>query len=96
MRFPHNPTWKDLPMHTARALSAALLATTLAFPAFAINICQADKLSCATTMPVGGYCECKAHGEVHGGTAVPPHAPHTKVNSTAGGCNDNPQAPGCR
>jgi len=83
-------------MRPAKILSVALLAASaLASPAFAANICQAEKLSCPTTMPVGGYCECKSHGEVRGGTVVPRHAPHTPVNATAGGCNDHPNAPGC-
>ena len=83
-------------MRPAKILSVALLAASaLASPAFAANICQAEKLSCPTTMPVGGYCECKSHGEVRGGTVVPHHAPHTPVNATAGGCNDHPNAPGC-
>ena len=84
-------------MQFTRYLSAALLAASMlaSLPAAAANICQAEKLTCPTTMPVGGYCECKAHGDVQSGTVVPHHAPHAPVNSTAGGCNLHPNAPGC-
>jgi len=71
----------------AFALSAA--------PALAVNICQAGKLTCATTMPVGGYCECTSHGTTQDGTVVPKPAPHRPVNSTAGGCGAKPGSPGC-
>jgi hypothetical protein len=84
-------------MQFTRYLSAALLAasTLASLPAAAANICQADKLTCPTTMPVGGYCECKSHGAVQSGTVAPPHAPHAPVNAAAGGCNLHPNAPGC-
>ncbi|HTW26912.1 MAG TPA: hypothetical protein VME92_07285 [Acetobacteraceae bacterium] len=59
------------------------------------NTCQTDTLTCATTMPVGGYCECSSHGAVQGGTVVVKHTPHRPLNSTAGGCGTNPNAPGC-
>jgi hypothetical protein len=63
--------------------------------AMAANICQAGKLTCATTMPTGGYCECTAHGTTEGGTVVPKPAPHRKVNASAGGCGTRPGTPGC-
>ncbi len=63
--------------------------------ASAANICQAGKLTCATNMPVGGYCECTGGGTTQDGTVVAKPAPHRKVNSTAGGCGVNPKAPGC-
>jgi hypothetical protein len=63
-------------------------------PARAINICRADHLTCATTMPVDGYCECTARGVTEGGTVTPGH--HGPINATAGGCGVNPGAPGCR
>jgi hypothetical protein len=77
--------------------SASLLAAaTLLGAAGPVNICQAGKLTCATTMPVGGYCECTSHGSTQDGTVVPKPAPHEKVNATAGGCGVKPDAPGCR
>ncbi len=63
--------------------------------AYAANICQAGKLTCGTTMPTGGYCECTAHGTTEGGTVVPKPPPHRKVNATAGGCGAHPGTPGC-
>jgi hypothetical protein len=84
-------------MRFTNYLSGALLAaSTLAGgTATAANICQADKLTCPTTMPVGGYCECKAHGDTQGGTVVAKHAPHPPVNATGAGCGAHPGAPGC-
>jgi len=65
-------------------------------PASAVNICQAGKLTCATTMPVGGFCECTSHGTTQDGTVVKKPAPSRKVNATAGGCGSQPGAPGCK
>jgi hypothetical protein len=64
-------------------------------PVFAAT-CQAGRLICATTMPVGGYCQCTAHGKTEDGTVVSRPPQHTSVNSTAGGCGAQPNAPGCR
>ena len=64
--------------------------------AFATNICQADTLSCPTTMPVGGYCECHAKGATQSGTVVSKATKHIRTNATAGGCGVHPDAPGCR
>lgn len=65
--------------------------------AYAANICQAENnLTCVTTMPLGGYCECTAHGNTQSGTVVSKAARGARVNSTAGGCGDHPHAPGCR
>jgi hypothetical protein len=61
----------------------------------AANSCQAGKLMCPTKMPVGGYCECVAHGVTQDGTVVSTAAPGQRTNATAGGCNINPKAPGC-
>ncbi len=58
--------------------------------------CQTDRLTCPTTMPVGGYCECTARGATQDGTVVAKVAPHKRGNGTAGGCGANPGAPGCR
>ena len=79
-------------------LAAALIAATVlvAGPVRAANMCQTEHMTCATTMPVDGYCVCRAQGSAEDGTVVPPGAPHGKVNSTAGGCGTNPSAPGCR
>jgi hypothetical protein len=84
-------------MRFTRYLSCALLAAAAlgAGPAYAANICQADKLACATTMPVGGFCQCTAHGSTQNGTVVTKAAPGQPVNSTAGGCGAQPTEPGC-
>jgi hypothetical protein len=87
-------------MRLTLSIGGALLAAT-AFgggPAFAANMCQAETLSCATTMPVGGYCECTSRGSTQSGTVVE-HLSRRQaepVNSTAGGCGAHPGAPGCR
>jgi hypothetical protein len=78
-------------------LSAALLAVgAFGGPASAANMCRAERLTCPTTMPVGGYCECTAHGTTEGGTVESKLAPRAPVNATAGGCGAHPGAPGCR
>ena len=74
---------------------ALLAATAFTGAASAANMCQAEKLSCPTTMPVGGYCECTSHGATDGGTVVAKLAKHAPVNATAGGCGAHPGAPGC-
>ncbi len=91
-------TRKGLQMRFTRTLSCALLAAAAlgSGAASAANICQADKLTCATTMPVGGYCQCTAHGSTQDGTVVSAPAPGQPVNSTAGGCGAEPKAPGCK
>ena len=63
--------------------------------ALAANICKAETLSCATTMPVGGYCECHAKGDTQSGTVVTKAPKHAKINAAAGGCGAHPGAPGC-
>lgn len=77
-------------------LSALLITTAVNGPAFAANTCEAEHLICGTTMPVGGYCECTAHGQTQSGTVVSKPAPRRTSNSTAGGCGAQPNAPGCR
>jgi hypothetical protein len=67
-------------------------------PAFA-NICQAGRLTCATTKRVGGYCECAARGTTEGGTVVTQQESRRSrqpLNSTTGGCGAQANAPGCR
>ena len=80
--------------HLTLAILAA--ATIASAPAFAANMCQTDHLTCATTMPIDGYCECTKHGNTEGGTVVAKSGGHRMDNSTAGGCGDHPNAPGCR
>jgi hypothetical protein len=63
--------------------------------ASAANICRAGNLTCATTMPIDGYCECSAHGATRSGTVVSKSAPRQQVNATGGGCGAHPGAPGC-
>ncbi len=60
------------------------------------NVCVAGPLICATTMPVGGYCECHARGNTQDGTVASRPPPKQSLNSTAGGCGAQPNAPGCR
>jgi hypothetical protein len=75
---------------------ALFTAAEFASGAAQANVCQAGKLTCATTMPVGGFCECTSGGTTQDGTVVSKPAPRRKVNSTAGGCGSQPNAPGCR
>ncbi len=82
-------------------LSVALIGAMTAFggQAFAANICRADNLTCATTMPVGGYCECTSHGNTHSGSVVENTRATRSTyrhqdNATAGGCGAHPGAPG--
>ncbi len=81
-----------------RLLAASLIAVSslAAGPVFAANMCRTPHMTCATTMPVDGYCVCRAQGASEDGTVAPPGAPHGQVNGTAGGCGANPSAPGCR
>jgi hypothetical protein len=75
---------------------AFLLAATFApGPAAATNICRADNgVTCATGMPIDGYCECHADGQVQEGTVVGAMTGRTQHASRAD-CTANPQAPGC-
>ncbi len=84
-------------MRRVAHLAFSILAATMFFksPALA-NICRAETLTCATTMPVGGYCECTSRGTTEDGTVVTGRQPGHPVNSTAGGCGSQPNAPGCR
>lgn len=85
-------------MRSIKVLSLALAAAAALSGGSALaNVCQADNnLWCATAMPVGGYCECSAHGQTAGGSVIAKAPAQTKINSTAGGCGSNPNAPGCR
>jgi hypothetical protein len=84
-------------MTLTRKISTAVLAfAALAGGPAAANTCIAGKLICPTKMPVGGYCECTAKGATQSGTSAINPPPHHKTDATAGGCNTNPAAPGCR
>ena len=80
-------------MRQAPVLAAALAA--IAFGSAHAAVCQAGRLTCATTMPVGGYCECTSHGATGGGTVIKA-PPKTHLNFTACGCGAQPSSPGCR
>ncbi len=80
---------------TYLAMAVLGVAAAAAHPADAA-MCRAGKLSCATSMPVGGYCECTARGVTEDGTVVEAARSKRPVNSTAAGCGARPNAPGCR
>jgi hypothetical protein len=84
-------------MRPIEYLTLALMAagTIVSGPAFA-NTCQAGRMTCPTTMPVGGYCECTAHGTTEGGTVVSKPESPRPANARPGGCGAHPDAPGCR
>jgi hypothetical protein len=82
-------------MRPTRYLLAALAALALTGGSARANTCVAGKLTCTTTMPVEGYCECTAHGMTEGGEVVAKPMSHKPANATAGGCGANPMAPGC-
>lgn len=77
-----------------RFIILAVALAALAAPASAANMCRTASLSCATTMPVGGYCECTARGQTEDGTVA--SAAPRRTNSTAGGCGAQPNSAGCR
>ncbi len=78
-------------------IAATLTLVTLVLagtPALAAGTCKAERLSCATNMPIGGYCECTARGVTESGTVV--ERARSTTNSTSGGCGARPNAPGCK
>lgn len=84
-------------MRRVAYLAFAIIASTALCQGAALaNICRAEKLTCVTTMPVGGYCECTSHGTTEDGTVVSGPQSHRPVNSTSAGCGAQPNAPGCR
>ncbi|HYZ61208.1 MAG TPA: hypothetical protein VE650_02045 [Acetobacteraceae bacterium] len=84
-------------MRCIRSFTSALVLTMLgAGAAFAANTCETPKLTCVTTMPLGGYCQCVARGTVEDGEVVSKPSPGRRINATAGGCGVAPNAPGCR
>ncbi len=83
-------------------LSAALMGAAVGFSgqALAAGTCRTETLTCATTMPVGGYCECTARGntqsgEVVGSARATRGAYRQQTHATAGGCGARPNDPGC-
>ena len=78
------------------ACALAAIAVLAVGPALA-GTCRTDGLTCATTMPPGGYCECTARGNTEGGTVVtgPVRKSATRA-ATAGGCGAHPNDAGCR
>jgi hypothetical protein len=83
-------------MHLSLVLgSAVALSMVLASNAAWANACQTPKLVCSTTMPVGGFCECSAHGITQDGTVVTKPAPHHKSAAPVG-CGTQANQPGCR
>ena len=76
-------------------LAVLAAATIVSAPAFAAT-CQTDHYTCATGMPIDGYCECTQHGNTEGGTVVARPTSHRRDNSTAAGCGAHPNDPGCR
>ena len=76
--------------------AALMTAMVLAGGQVRANTCRTDNLTCPTSMPVDGYCECRIHGTTEGGTVVAAPAPHQHYNAAPGGCGVNPSAPGCR
>ena len=75
-------------------IAATLVAAALATPAQA-NVCKAENLTCATRMPVGGYCECTAKGQTTSGEVAAGPMSKKPMNAKAGGCGAQPNAPGC-
>jgi len=86
---------KPLSYLAAALITTAIVGTTIAGGHAVATTCRADPLICTSTMPVGGYCECKASGTTIGGTVTATRAPE-HYNSTAGGCSANSNDPGCR
>jgi hypothetical protein len=83
-------------MRSLRYLAAALaIFVTLSGGEALANLCQTDHLLCATTMPVDGYCVCRAHGTSEDGTVVIKAPPRDRINATVGGCGADPRSPGC-
>jgi hypothetical protein len=84
-------------MKAAFYLATALLGATALHGGHAVaaNVCRADPLVCPTTMPVDGFCQCKASGMTANGTVTDASAPSGHYNSSAGGCGSDPNDPGC-
>ena len=84
-------------MMKAAFAAALLLALGMAGGAPArANTCQTEHVTCPTTMPVDGYCECHVRGATEGGTVVAKAQPRQAMKAQSGGCGAEPDAPGCR
>jgi len=84
-------------MRSPSKLAAALIAATTLVGSNALaNTCRTEKLTCPTSMPVDGFCECTSHGTAEGGTVTASAPRQEHYNATTGGCGTNPHAPGCR
>ena len=75
-------------------LACTLLAgVALAGPANA-NVCRTDNgRTCATGMPLEGYCECNGQGGTVVEAAATQHMTHRMSHPD---CGKTPQAPGCQ
>ncbi len=83
-------------MRLTSVLTCALLAATaLAGGQASANTCQAEGITCPTSMPIDGYCECKAHGVTKDGTVVRASQPRPSRHVPGPDCHATPQAPGC-
>lgn len=79
-----------------RILLACTLLAGVAFAAPAnANVCRTDGgRTCATGMPIDGYCQCGTEGGTVVQAAV---APRRMTHSMSHpDCGKNPQAPGCQ
>lgn len=71
------------------------IATIAGGPALA-NTCQADDgTTCATGMPIDGYCQCHVHGMTKDGTVIPAAQQRSSRPVSRPDCRVTPQAPGC-
>jgi hypothetical protein len=94
---PHQQFESHTTMKPLRYLAAAFVtAATIASGHALASTCRADPLICPSTMPVGGFCECKASGTTIAGTVAATLAPDEHYNATAGGCGAQSDDPGCR
>ena len=75
-----------------RIASLTVALTALAAGPASANMCKAGPLSCATAMPMGGYCECTSRGDTQSGEVVAGSMSRRPTNSTAGGCGAHPNA----
>ena len=78
-------------MPSRSLLAGAMIAAAAFAPAFvaggasAANVCRTNTTTCATTMPIDGYCECTADGMSQGGTVVQGSAARPRSNAAAAG-----------
>ncbi len=91
-----NSITKGPNMRSVAYVAALTVAVALSGGKVLANTCETDHMMCPTTMPVDGYCECRAHGNTEGGTVAARPQSHRQVNATSGGCGAEPGSPGCR